>query len=137
MKRTEAEFAGCRLRSRALWSTPVTENQPKVKPTALQTARRIVMGVYRHVFNVLSLDLRSLALLRVSLGTLMLVDIWGRLPDVEAFYTDFGVLPRVTHIEHFMDKWTHSIHLLGGQPGHIYALLGLQAVFAVLFLVGY
>ncbi len=45
------------------------------------------------------LDLRSLALFRVMLGGLIILDVLLRCIDLRAFYTDFGVLPRTVVIE--------------------------------------
>jgi hypothetical protein len=39
------------------------------------------------------LDLRSLGFYRILLGLLLFVDTWSRLPDLQAFYTDAGILP--------------------------------------------
>lgn len=47
----------------------------------------------------MELDLRSLAALRVSLGLLVVVDVLMRARDIQAFYTDSGVLPRITLLE--------------------------------------
>ena len=52
----------------------------------------------RRLFEV-KLDLRALAGLRIGLGFLVLLDLAGRLRDLEAFYTDGGVLPRVVLLQ--------------------------------------
>ena len=41
------------------------------------------------------LDLRALALFRILLGVILLVDLAARVGDIGVFYTDSGVLPRV------------------------------------------
>ncbi|MGA1192190.1 MAG: HTTM domain-containing protein, partial [Bdellovibrionota bacterium] len=40
------------------------------------------------------LDTRSLALFRIALGLLLLIDLINRAKFLRAHYTDFGVLPR-------------------------------------------
>jgi vitamin K-dependent gamma-carboxylase-like protein len=52
----------------------------------------------RRIFEV-KLDLRALAGLRIGLGFLVLLDLAGRLRDLEAFYTDGGVLPRTVLLQ--------------------------------------
>jgi len=47
------------------------------------------MHCLRRVFG---LDLRSIALFRILLGTLLLSDLLLRASDITAFYTDQGVL---------------------------------------------
>ena len=44
--------------------------------------------------QLFGIDLRSLAVLRIGLALLVLTDLFDRLPDLEAHYTDQGVLPR-------------------------------------------
>lgn len=46
---------------------------------------------------LLGIDARTLAVFRIALATLLLVDLVQRASDLEAFYTDFGVLPRAAH----------------------------------------
>jgi hypothetical protein len=43
---------------------------------------------------VFSIDVRALAALRISLGILILVDLWLRSEFLTEHYTDAGVLPR-------------------------------------------
>ena len=77
-----------------------------------------------------SVDLRSLALLRMALGALLLVDLAQRARFLEANYTDAGVLPRV-----LAPEWL-SVHLLGDLP-LVLVLFALAALFAVMLLVGH
>lgn len=85
----------------------------------------------------LGLDLRSLALFRIGLGLILLVDIWQRSLDLEAHYTDFGVLPREALFGPFLrpDQWT--IHAASGGSVWITALFIVQALVAFLFLIGW
>jgi hypothetical protein len=79
------------------------------------------------------LDPRSLALFRVGLAVLLLADLAGRWPDLEAHYSDQGVLPRaVTPIYVPL-----PVHSLGGSAlfeGFVFLLAGAVAV---ALLVGY
>ncbi len=47
----------------------------------------------RKVRQLLGIDTRSLAVLRIALATLVLIDLLQRAVDLQAHYTDFGVLP--------------------------------------------
>jgi hypothetical protein len=86
------------------------------------------------VRELFAIDLRSLALFRIGLGLLLLVDLAGRSTDLTAHYTDAGVLPRAAMPE--MHFWS-SLHLLNGSAW-FQALLFLAAgFFAVLLLLGY
>lgn len=43
---------------------------------------------------ILTLDYRSMALFRIACGGVLLADLYGRSADIDAFYTDAGLLPR-------------------------------------------
>ena len=82
-----------------------------------------------------ALDVRSLALMRLGLAVVLLLDWIDRLPDLRAHYSDEGIVPlqflegpRVLPI---------SIHLFNGSVWFQAALAGLALVFALLLLVGY
>src|SRR3954464_11636806 len=61
-----------------------------------------------------SADLRSLALFRVAIGACVLFDLIWRIPEIEAFYTDQGILPRDAFVSKFSIPWTISLHLMSG-----------------------
>src|SRR5918998_3871916 len=96
---------------------------------------RSVRAVIEHLLGI---DIRSLALLRIGAACLLLADLAYRLPDLEAHYTDFGVLPRSTLIEEFGPIMGHpSLHLMTGSSWGQAGLFLLAAVFALALLVGY
>jgi hypothetical protein len=67
------------------------------------------------VQELLSIDARSLGLLRIGLATLVLIDLIQRAGDLQAHYTDFGVLPSwaAPHIlSYHLCHW--SLHLASG-----------------------
>ncbi len=79
------------------------------------------------------LDLRSLAVLRIGLGLLLLADLLGRAGDLNAHYTDEGVLPRsaITSPRYL------SLHMLDGGADFQGALFLLAGLFALALLVGW
>lgn len=86
----------------------------------------------RRYFEV---DLRSLAVLRIALGAIVLVDLATRLGLVGLFYTDGGVWPR--QLARTTMPWPGlSLHMLGGESGFQLLLLALHAALALLLLVG-
>ncbi|MBI1859072.1 MAG: HTTM domain-containing protein [Candidatus Melainabacteria bacterium] len=86
--------------------------------------------------NLFEVDIRSLALFRVCIGSLVFVDILSRICDLEAFYSDFGVLPRTLYLS-FYQNWHFSLCLLHGSLGWQCILAILTLCFAVLLVVGY
>jgi len=86
--------------------------------------------------TVFSIDLRSLALMRILLALLLLVDLILRAPTMRMFYTDAGVLPRAKWLE-VNNQWYLSLHAASGALWWQIALFTLAAVFAIGLLIGY
>jgi hypothetical protein len=80
-----------------------------------------------------ALDVRSLALFRIGLAVMVLVDWIDRLPDLRAHYSDAGIVPRdvVTGVLPI------SVHFFHGSVWFQAVLLGLALVFGLMLLVGY
>ncbi|MDZ7747199.1 MAG: HTTM domain-containing protein [Halobacteriales archaeon] len=83
------------------------------------------------------IDVRALATLRIALGLLVLCDLALRLPNIAAFYTDTGVLPRSILLEAYPTIGRLSLYTLSGSLAWALALFGLTAVAAVAFIAGY
>ncbi len=86
---------------------------------------------------IISLDLRSLALLRILMGILIIYDLINRSTDLVAFYTDFGVLPRAELLREVNDPWMASIHLLNGTWQVQLFLFFIAGFFGLLVMLGY
>ncbi|MEO0540784.1 MAG: HTTM domain-containing protein [Cyanobacteria bacterium P01_A01_bin.105] len=82
------------------------------------------------------LDLRSLALLRVGLALVLLLDTLRRFPDGAALYSDQGVLPR-SYLGDLWESGYWSLHALSGSAWVQGVLLALAVFFALQMLVGY
>ncbi|HKH82772.1 MAG TPA: hypothetical protein VKA25_03710, partial [Gemmatimonadales bacterium] len=58
------------------------------------TASSLPFGkAWARIVDVLGTDLRSLALFRILLATIVLIDLAGRAADLRVHYSDEGVLP--------------------------------------------
>lgn len=86
--------------------------------------------------TVFSIDLRSLALLRILMALLILADLILRSPNIQMFYTDVGVLPRTKWLA-VNNQWYLSLHAASGALWWQIVLFCLAAVFAIGLLVGY
>ncbi len=86
--------------------------------------------------TVFSIDLRSLALMRIMLATLLLVDLVLRSRQMSFFYTDAGVLPRSKWIE-VNNKWYLSLHAASGELWWQILLFVVAGIIAIGLLVGY
>ena len=58
--------------------------------------------------NPFVLDLRALAILRIGVGLLILVDLAIRAPDLSIWLTDSGILSREKSIAYSSLKWRGS-----------------------------
>jgi len=91
------------------------------------------LGLFARIF---SLDLRSIALFRVLLGTLILLDLALRSVDLRAFYTDGGVLSR-SHLLGLSNRWYWSFHSANGELWWQIVLFSTAALAALALVVGY
>ena len=84
------------------------------------------------------IDPRSLALFRVAIALVLLGDLWLRINNASAFYTDQGVLPRAAQIELFGNlPALVSFHMMNGTLPVIAILFALEVAAALALLVGY
>lgn len=85
----------------------------------------------------LALDLRSLALMRVSVAVMLLVDLALRAREVGMFYTDTGVLPRADMLAEWTGSAKYFAYSWFGTAGPQYAIMAVHALVTLLLLVGY
>lgn len=84
-----------------------------------------------------SLDLRALALWRMALGAVVLLDIVMRATDLQAFYGDDGVLSRALYFEQSWQYPGFHLFLASGSTAGLLALFAVWAVAAFCLMVGY
>jgi hypothetical protein len=85
--------------------------------------------------NMFGLDWRSLALMRIGLAVVILLDLSISARSIRVFYSDAGVMP-IALVRQYAPP-DFSIHLAGGSVGFEAILFGVEAVFALMLLVGY
>ena len=88
----------------------------------------------RELFGI---DLRSLALFRMLLGAFLVLDLALRARDMEAFYTDFGVLPAQALPMAWDGARVLCFHQYFTSVPGVALLFLINAVFAVMLMVGY
>jgi hypothetical protein len=91
-------------------------------------------GVLEKVFGI---DVRSLALFRICLALIMIGDLLYRAQDLEAHYTDAGVLPIALVSVYQQQHWWWSIHTLHPALPLEIVLFLIAGLFALSLLVGY
>lgn len=85
----------------------------------------------------MKLDLRSLALLRICFAAILLLDLGVRATDLQAHYTDWGVVTREALLQRNWHPAFWSLHMLGGSWGWMLCLFALTACCYAALLVGY
>ena len=88
------------------------------------------------LFKVFSFDLRSLALLRIGLAVVIIVDLLVRFPSIETYYSDRGILPRIELIARLSPEYW-SFHLFSGSVFAQQLLFCLALLCAGWLLIGY
>lgn len=95
---------------------------------------RSVTGV-KQIFSV---DLRSLAVYRILLGSVLLLDVINRITLVPAFYSDSGIVPRsLADLGTYEYAYHFQLMMLSGSEWFSYLFLGILALFSLLLIAGY
>ena len=92
----------------------------------------------REITDIFAVDLRSLALVRIFVALIVLVDLATRAPYMAMFYGDGSVVPSSLLHSFWMGEWAWSLHVLfGGPTALVTFLFALHAVFALALLIGF
>lgn len=86
--------------------------------------------------EVFGIDLRTLALFRVALGSVLFCNLLLALTQAGALYTDAGVMPRSWLLDSDVGPRL-SLYLISGSAWFVYALLGVQTVLAAMLTLGW
>jgi hypothetical protein len=86
--------------------------------------------------EIFGVDLRTLALFRIGLAALILVDLALRARDLRAHYTDFGVMPREAMAD-ALHPAAWSLHAASGELWFQVALFCIAAGLALMLLAGW
>ena len=99
----------------------------------MQVTPRSTVHPLRWLFSV---DLRSLALVRVLIGAILLFDLMIRGADFVTWLTDDGVLPRATVMER-MDDYRWSLYNISGHWLWVLAIQCIAGLAALALVLGY
>ena len=89
-------------------------------------------------FALAGIDVRSLAALRIGLGGILLWDQVIALSNVRMFYSDAGILPRASLLQHALENpYIWSLHVMGGSVVFQALLIGAAMLAALALIVGW
>lgn len=98
---------------------------------------RLRAGIPELLAQRFTIDARSLAAFRASLGAVLLVDLLLRTRYLTTFYTDGGVLPRELLRQEYSSFSQLSLHALSGDAWFQAILFVAAGVAALMLLIGY
>ena len=86
---------------------------------------------------LVSADPRAVALFRIAFGIMCIWDVLRRIPWIELFFTNNGVIPN--HFSLFRPHATYTMSLLQAfkTPGEVGVFFALTVLFLVCFTIGY
>ncbi len=87
--------------------------------------------------RIFTLDLRSLALMRIAVAGVLIGDLIDRLIEFQHFYSVNGVIPFTSAQEYYAEMPTWSFHLLIQSDTYQLILFGFHLVFAIGLLLGF
>ena len=103
-----------------------------------QVYNKQLVEKYRHlILNMIALDLRALAMFRIGLGALLVLDLVLRSQDLLAHYTDLGVLPlALVPQTSLLGTWI-APHLMVSSPPLVGALFVFTGFAAIGLMIGF
>lgn len=94
--------------------------------------------IKKYVSEAFYIDLRSLALFRVSLGLICLYDLIMAWTELRTFYTDWGVLPRSLLLQSSgYEYWLWSFYNISGVPAVINLLFIVHLSVILMLIFGF
>jgi len=92
----------------------------------------------RHLLNIISIDLRGIAALRILTAILVIIDLLSRVGDLKAFYSDDGLIPRTFLLKHSQNpEYIYSLNLCSGRVEIQAVLLIIAISAACAMMLGY
>ncbi|HZP82829.1 MAG TPA: hypothetical protein VFB21_14410, partial [Chthonomonadaceae bacterium] len=115
--------------------TPTTRPQPPEAISAPPAPRETRL---RRLFSALfGIDVRTLALFRIGMGLLIIADLITRGVDMQALYTEAGVMPQAALSKFFSTHAIFSLHFLNGSLTAQVILFCIAGLFALALIIGY
>lgn len=95
------------------------------------------MMFFSTVKKSFSLDYRSMSLYRVLIGLIIMIGTLYRMPDIQAFYTDVGVIPRSVFVSELALPWSFTLHIANGSYGVMFGFFIIQLLLGLCVMLGF
>ena len=103
----------------------------------MSTRDRVLGWLGSRARLVFGLDTRSLAVARISLGLIVILDVLNRVSDYRFFYTESGALPRQALMQYLQRRDHVSLFMASGADWWAGVCFAIEAAAALAFLFGY
>ena len=104
----------------------------------VSVGRSALEEIQTRLTKMLGLDYRSLSLMRVGLGVIILLDLWVRSMHLMDFYTEDGVLPLPAAFKFQEGRdYIWSIYYMSDNIFFTRLLFVVSAIFAFFLLIGW
>jgi hypothetical protein len=114
------------------WAEKNTNKQTKTNNASGTSTQASFIGYIKRIF---ALDTRSLALLRIWIWCVILIDLGVRIFYLTAFHTDLWILPSAVIMDTYSSENIWSLHLIASTYGYQLFLFLLHAGIALAFIV--
>jgi hypothetical protein len=113
-----------------------TQTQPALALPALARSAwyEPLLQIVRNMFGM---DYRSLGLMRIGMGALLVWVAYINAAEMRIFYTDEGVLPRTVYFNSAVDPPGFSLYFANGGMPYVATLFVLQGILAFMMMIGY
>ena len=95
---------------------------------------RVLWRVVPHIFGM---DVRSLAAFRMAAASTLFYVLFVRLADLEAIYSDNGIMRRSSRLESMGSSLSFSFHMVSGNPTIIRIIFAVHFAALVCMFIGY
>lgn len=95
------------------------------------------MPLLQQFARSLALDLRSLAAFRICVAIVAIADLLVRFVDLDALFSDAGVLPRAALLDGMYTPWASSLYFTTGRTELLYFFLLAHVAAVFCLLIGY
>lgn len=93
--------------------------------------------IWQSISEVFTIDLRSLSIMRIGIGVILIADLLIRLSNLEAHYTNGGVLPLEPLFRFAWSEYYFSFFTISGNYFIQFLLFSINILLAISFLVGF
>lgn len=114
-----------------------SSGQLRIVAVLIKTVRRKLLQILLYLRTCYQLDLRALAFMRIGVAAIIIIDLCIRAGDLQAHYTDEGVLPVSVLKQYGWQPFYWSVHTWSGGLTWQVVVFLIHGALALALLLGY